>query len=321
MLKKASNKIIIFDLDGTLIHSIPDMCIAMNKTLEHYKLKSISEKKLQEFVVEGMLKLSENVLKFSGANLNDVNSSSISGMPQSLPNGWILVNGELDESGDGGGDPNGDPNNGGGNNQEVLYSQNFDEGDGGFIQGTEGTNPVDATYDSDRKTWQFPGNDAGPSTNYLTSPDITITQNSDIEIILNHRFSIEPLWDGAAFEYSVDGGEFQRLEKEDFFENGYNFDIIQGQHALRNQSAFSADSEGYIDDKFITSSARINGLNENVKLKIRLIAAWDDQTKGNYLPNWEINSLEIRIAGNGSQNESGSPTQIFNGTFAIICED
>ena len=70
MLKKASNKIIIFDLDGTLIHSIPDMCIAMNKTLEHYKLKSISEEKLKEFVGEGMLKLSENVLKFSGANLN-----------------------------------------------------------------------------------------------------------------------------------------------------------------------------------------------------------------------------------------------------------
>ena len=73
MLKKALNKIIIFDLDGTLIHSIPDMCIAMNKTLEQFKLKSITEEKLQEFVGEGMLKLSENVLKFSGANLNLIN--------------------------------------------------------------------------------------------------------------------------------------------------------------------------------------------------------------------------------------------------------
>ena len=70
MSKKTTNKIIIFDLDGTLIHSIPDMYIAMNKTLEHFKLKSISEEKLQEFVGEGMLKLTENVLKFSGANLN-----------------------------------------------------------------------------------------------------------------------------------------------------------------------------------------------------------------------------------------------------------
>ena len=70
MSKNTANKIIIFDLDGTLIHSIPDMCIAMNKTLEQFKLKSITEEKLQEFVGEGMLKLSETVLKFSGANLN-----------------------------------------------------------------------------------------------------------------------------------------------------------------------------------------------------------------------------------------------------------
>ena len=70
MSKNTANKIIIFDLDGTLIHSIPDMCVAMNKTLEQFKLKSITEEKLQEFVGEGMLKLSENVLKFLGADLN-----------------------------------------------------------------------------------------------------------------------------------------------------------------------------------------------------------------------------------------------------------
>ena len=70
MSKKTSNKIIIFDLDGTLIHSIPDMRVAMNKTLEHFKLRTISEEKLREFVGEGMLKLSENVLKFLGADLN-----------------------------------------------------------------------------------------------------------------------------------------------------------------------------------------------------------------------------------------------------------
>lgn len=70
MSKKTSNKIIIFDLDGTLIHSLPDMSIAMNKTLKHFKLRTLSEEKLQEFVGEGMLKLSENVLKFSGADLD-----------------------------------------------------------------------------------------------------------------------------------------------------------------------------------------------------------------------------------------------------------
>ena len=66
------NKIIIFDLDGTLIHSIPDMCIAMNKTLKYFNLKTISEEKLQEFVGEGMLKLSENVLRYSGGDLKSI---------------------------------------------------------------------------------------------------------------------------------------------------------------------------------------------------------------------------------------------------------
>ncbi|MDC0201547.1 pentapeptide repeat-containing protein, partial [Verrucomicrobia bacterium] len=254
---------------------------------------------------------------FSGANLSGVNSGSISGTPQSLPNGWILENGELDESGDG----DGDPNNGGNNNKELLYSQNFEDGDGGFIQSTEGTNPVDANYNRERKTWQFPGNDAGPSTNYLTSSEITITQNTDIEILLNHRFSIEALWDGAAVEYSINGGEFQRLEKEDFFDNGYNFEEIQGQHALRNKSAFSADSGGYDNNEFITSSARVNGLSENSKLKIRLLAAWDDQTKSPNTPNWEINFLEVRIAGNDFQNQDGSPPQFFEGTFAITSKN
>ena len=58
MSKNTENKIIIFDLDGTLIHSIPDMCIAINKTLAQFKLKSITEEKLKEFVGECMLKLS-----------------------------------------------------------------------------------------------------------------------------------------------------------------------------------------------------------------------------------------------------------------------
>ena len=67
------NKIIIFDLDGTLINSVPDMSIAINKTLKHFKLRSISESKIKNFVGEGMLKLSENVLKFSGGDMNLLN--------------------------------------------------------------------------------------------------------------------------------------------------------------------------------------------------------------------------------------------------------
>ena len=59
---KKINFNIIFDLDGTLVHSVPDMHYAINKTLTKYSLKNISEEKLQTFVGEGMLSLSKKVV-------------------------------------------------------------------------------------------------------------------------------------------------------------------------------------------------------------------------------------------------------------------
>ena len=50
---------IIFDLDGTLVHSVPDMHNAINKTLTQYNLAKISEEKLKTFVGQGMLYLSK----------------------------------------------------------------------------------------------------------------------------------------------------------------------------------------------------------------------------------------------------------------------
>ncbi len=59
---------IIFDLDGTLVHSVPDMHNAINKTLTQYNLANISEQKLQTFVGEGMLSLSKKVVDYCGGN-------------------------------------------------------------------------------------------------------------------------------------------------------------------------------------------------------------------------------------------------------------
>jgi len=61
---------IIFDLDGTLVHSVPDMHYAINKTLKEYNLKIISEEKLQTFVGEGMLSLAKKVVDFCGGDKN-----------------------------------------------------------------------------------------------------------------------------------------------------------------------------------------------------------------------------------------------------------
>jgi phosphoglycolate phosphatase len=67
MISPRNKKIaLIFDLDGTLVHSVPDMHLAISKTLKEFELGSISEEQLQLFVGQGMLKLSERVVKFCG---------------------------------------------------------------------------------------------------------------------------------------------------------------------------------------------------------------------------------------------------------------
>ena len=62
------NFVIIFDLDGTLVHSVPDMHNAINKTLTKYSLENISEERLKTFVGEGMLSLSKKVVDYCGGN-------------------------------------------------------------------------------------------------------------------------------------------------------------------------------------------------------------------------------------------------------------
>jgi|TARA_B110000879_G_C11119827_1_gene491249 phosphoglycolate phosphatase len=56
----------IFDLDGTLIDSLPDMYHAITLTINDYKLNPISQEKLQTFVGKGMLNLAEQVVIYCG---------------------------------------------------------------------------------------------------------------------------------------------------------------------------------------------------------------------------------------------------------------
>ena len=51
MISPRNKKIaLIFDLDGTLVHSVPDMHLAISKTLKEFELGSITEEQLQLFV-------------------------------------------------------------------------------------------------------------------------------------------------------------------------------------------------------------------------------------------------------------------------------
>ena len=53
---------IIFDLDGTLIHSTPDMTVAVNRMLAEESAAALDEATLQGFVGDGLHKLVERVI-------------------------------------------------------------------------------------------------------------------------------------------------------------------------------------------------------------------------------------------------------------------
>ena len=53
---------VIFDLDGTLIHSLPDIAAAMNRTLSQFGLPVFEENAYKYKVGNGVLKLTERVI-------------------------------------------------------------------------------------------------------------------------------------------------------------------------------------------------------------------------------------------------------------------
>ncbi len=58
-------KVIAFDLDGTLIDSVEDILISLNKTLDHFGYKRIDKKQCIEYIGNGPLKLVERAINTS----------------------------------------------------------------------------------------------------------------------------------------------------------------------------------------------------------------------------------------------------------------
>ena len=59
-------KLIIFDFDGTLIDSAPDLVDAINKMLKELNLKQVPFDKIVKWIGNGSLKLVERALKYNG---------------------------------------------------------------------------------------------------------------------------------------------------------------------------------------------------------------------------------------------------------------
>jgi len=64
---------LIFDLDGTLIDSRPDLALSVNSMLKEYNLPTFSEEQIGDFIGDGTPKLAERALRAAGAleNMED----------------------------------------------------------------------------------------------------------------------------------------------------------------------------------------------------------------------------------------------------------
>jgi len=62
---------LIFDLDGTLVHSAPDLCHALNHTLARYGVGSMSVEAVSGLIGDGIPKLVERGFEASGCKLTE----------------------------------------------------------------------------------------------------------------------------------------------------------------------------------------------------------------------------------------------------------
>jgi len=177
-----------------------------------------------------------------------------------------------------------------------LASFDFDGGDDGFTEEASGNSPIPSVYNAaPRGTWSFEGDDSGPATNTLTSPMIPIASTGGLTIVFNHRYSIEPEWDGTALQVSVNGGPFVTVPSDSFVLNGYTFMGLIGNHVLKGGDGFNGDSPGYAGDEFITSIANFGASAAGDMVQVRFLGAWDEGARGAGIPNWEIDGVGLLL--------------------------
>jgi hypothetical protein len=127
---------------------------------------------------------------------------------------------------------------------------------------------------------------------HLDSPPLTITAAGQAILSFSHRWSFEQgFWDGGQVRVSVNGGAFTTVPAGSFTSNGYNGTVIgNSSSGLAGQQAFVENSPGFV---LITSVAILGTYNPGDIIRVRFTAANDENTQGAFVPNWEIDSLQI----------------------------
>ena len=64
-------KLVVFDLDGTLLHTIPDMLNSINCMLDKYGYKRVNESEIRHFIGNGARNLVKKSIENSGVFLTE----------------------------------------------------------------------------------------------------------------------------------------------------------------------------------------------------------------------------------------------------------
>jgi hypothetical protein len=184
-----------------------------------------------------------------------------------------------------------------GSAQAATYFEDFSSGDGGFtVESTlraDNGNPYDSPWVYDGSGSFTTGGSQGVAHTRLTSPTLTVSADGEVELRVDHRYSIEGgLWDGGAVFLSVNGGLFEQVSNAAFSANGYNAIGLIGNHDLNGGEGFGGDSPGYGDPSYITSVAAAP-FSAGDTIAVQFLMANDEGATGNFLPNWQIDSVTI----------------------------
>jgi hypothetical protein len=178
-----------------------------------------------------------------------------------------------------------------------MLITDFSKSNGGFAVTNSTTPPPGPwTYNSTNGQWVANGGDSGcngPFNTAVTSPPFVVPQTDEVTLSFTHRYSFESgMWDAGQVRISVNGGPFTPVPAESFSANGYAPGVVEGTGILKGQPGFNGDSTGYSTNGYITSSAVLGTFNQNDRIAVQFVGAWDECGTAS-VPGWAIKNLQL----------------------------
>jgi len=186
-----------------------------------------------------------------------------------------------------------------GSGAQTLLAQDFNSGDGGFTAETPQDFPGSWAYNAAAGSWQVNQDnpeEGHPMTSRLRTGQLTVTRDGAVQLSFNHRYSFELSggnWDGGQVRMSLNGGAFTVVPGSAFTAGGYNGTVIAGNSAISTQAGFVQNSPGHQTPAFITSTANLGFFLSGDVIQIEFLYAGDTNTRGEFVPSWEINELTL----------------------------